>query len=269
MPILIKGSGSVKEPMLQSKSITPTGSGAWYSPDSGYDGFSSFTVGKRNASIVPSTGNAAASQVRSGKKFRSGGVLRTGTMKDVEAPIPGLITSFNSDNTKLTVEASYIPSVGYIADAEPKSLSKEVAIPQSDDTQYACTVLTDYVNAWNDDGLPYINIYVSTSSYSGKTLKYIILSARSDLRTWSTSENQPLMCAVHVDVAADKAYTTEIIPDNTFGQYGIATISNVSSSSNGVLWYTVSVDDGDTTTIQFRFSDSGLALTYNYMLIYQ
>lgn len=268
MPILIKGSGGMKEPVLQSKSITSTGNGAWYSPDSGYDGFSSFTVGKRNASIVPSTGNAAASQVRNGKKFRSGGVLRTGTMKDVDAPIPSLSTSFNSDNTKLTVTASYIPSVGYIADAEPKSMSKEVAIPQSDDT-HACTVFTDYVNAWNDDGLPYINIYVSTSSYSGKTLKYIILSARNDLRTWSASENQPLMCVVHVDVAADKAYTTEIIPDNTFGQYGIATISNVSSPSNGVLWYTVSADDGGTTTIQFRFSDSGLALTYNYMLIYQ
>lgn len=269
MPILFIGSGGMKEPVLQSKSITPTGSGTWYSPGSGYDGFSSFTVGKRSAPIVPSTGNAAASQVRNGKKFRAGGVLRTGTMKDVDAPIPSLSTSFNSDNTKLTVTASYIPSVGYIANAEPKSMSKEVAIPQSDDTQYACTVFTDYVNAWNDDGLPYINIYVSTSSYSGKTLKYIILSARSDLRAWSTSANQPLMCAVHVDVAADKAYTTEIIPDNTFGQYGIATISNVSSSSNGVLWYTVSVDDGDTTVIQFRFSDSGLALTYNYMLIYQ
>lgn len=269
MPILIKGSGGMKEPVLADDSITPTGSGAWYYPDEGYDAFSSVTVGKRNASIVPSTGNAAASQVRNGKKFLSGGVLRTGTMKDVEAPIPSLSTSFNSDKTKLTVTASYIPSVGYIAGAEPKSISKEVAIPQSDDTQYACTVFTDYVNAWNDDGLPYINIYVSTSSYSGKTLKYIILSARNDLRTWSASANQPLMCAVHVDVAANKAYTTEIIPDNTFGQYGISTISNVNSPSNGVLWYTVSVDDGDTTTIQFRFSDSGLALTYNYMLIYQ
>lgn len=269
MPILIKGSGGVKEPVLQSKSITPTGSGAWYSPDSGYDGFSSFTVGKRSASIVPSTGNAAASQVRSGKKFRAGGVLRTGTMEDVVAPTPTLTTSFNSDNTKLTVTASYIPSVGYIADASEQSISKEVAIPQSSDAQYACTVFSDFANAWNDDGLPYINIYLSTSSYSGKTLKYIVLSARNGLQTWSTSANQPLMCAVYVDVAEDKAYTTEVIPNNTFGQYGIATISNVSSSSNGVLWYTVSVDDGDTTMIQIRFSDSGLAHTYNYMLIYQ
>lgn len=269
MPILIKSSGGGKEPVLADDSITPTGSGAWYYPDEGYDAFSSVTVGKRSAAIVPSTGDASAAQVRNGKKFRSGGVLRTGTMKDVIAPTPVLSTSFNSDNTKLTVTASYIPSVGYITDAETKSLSKEVAIPQSGDSQYACTVFTDYVNAWNDDGLPYINIYLSTSSYSGKSLKYIILSARNSTQTWYISANQPLMCAIHVDVAADKAYTTEILPDNTFGQYGISTISNVSSSSNGVLWYTVSVDDGDTTTIQFRFSDSGLAYTYNYMLIYQ
>ena len=112
MPILIKGSGGMKEPVLADDSITPTGIGAWYYPDEGYDAFSSVTVGKRSASIVPSTGNAEASQVRNGKKFRSGGVLRTGTMKDVDAPIPSLSTSFNSDNTKLTVTASYIPSVG-------------------------------------------------------------------------------------------------------------------------------------------------------------
>ena len=33
MPILIKGSGGMKEPVLADDSITPTGSGAWYYPD--------------------------------------------------------------------------------------------------------------------------------------------------------------------------------------------------------------------------------------------
>lgn len=276
MPILIKGSGG-KEANLQSKSITPTGSGKYYYPDDGYDAFSSFTVGKRAASYVPTGGNASVSEVRSGKKFYSGGTLKTGTMADVSMPNPSIIKSFNTDKTILNVSSSFVPPVGYITSSSvgTHSLSTSVDVPVPDELQNECMfeissptssdirseTYYDYEIEWLDE---------SGSDYSaayGKTLKYVIISGSYGVNGgYGGGSEKQIAASIFFDAVNKKATIVGFCGTASYnGKFKTTTYSSIETFGEKDVYYR-ELSDG-TRDLWFR----NMCVCSSYMItkIYQ
>lgn len=271
MPILIKNN-SVKEPILQSKTISPTGEGTWYYPDEGYDGFNSFTVQKRSAATTPTTGNATKAQVRYGKKFMSSGVLRTGTMQDVTPPFPSIETAFNEDNTKLTVTSKYSLAVGYVSSTGTNTATKTISIPES--THDTCTSLFKEGSVYEDfggSGNHAVKIILSDSeaeTISNKTLKYVFATSSYAPGTWGISADEPILSGISIDVSSNSAHLTSVYPLDTTGRVYASTISNITSSSNGVIYFE-NISTSSEHYIVLQFKGIAVAIKYNVILIYQ
>ena len=96
MSIQVFRAGS--SPSLQTKTVTPTTSTTTYSPSSGYDGFSNFTVNgdnnlisgniKSGVSIFGINGNYSANLVGTDKLSVSGGGNKIRTLKFTANSIP-------------------------------------------------------------------------------------------------------------------------------------------------------------------------------------
>ena len=90
---------------------TATSNGSVTIPEGYHNGSGKVTVNVASSSTIPSDGNAATSDVRSGKTFYSGGSKKTGTMSTVTLGTPSIAVSSSG---LITAEVTHSSS-GYVA----------------------------------------------------------------------------------------------------------------------------------------------------------
>lgn len=232
MPILIKGSGSKRDPFLTTGSCSASessfGTGHWHMVPSGYDGFKTFTVAERSAATTPSGGTAYAKQVRKGKKIYARNTLITGTMEDTTASDITLSKSLNSDGTKLTITASYTPTVGYLSSAV--SVTKpDIYVPQSNQyADYECM----YFSTPNTTVPTSHRLNIPTTTFDGKSLKYMILVGTSECSQMYIGET--CMTSLCVDFSADIGYETFVYGSGELYDIGHRGINGICTSATGI-----------------------------------
>lgn len=188
MPIIFKGSGN-KKPKLYDGYFSSYTSSYDYTPNSGYDGFSSVYV--YGYSPYYTDGNASQSDVRSGKTFYSDGYSKTGNMSDVTLPSPSVEHSFSADKTQITFTVSYTPpSTGYNSSATQKTNTTYIDMPET--TIQGAVFQSGTITPTTSTYQGATHWWLSFPLVSGKTLKHVAVTRTS--RAYSRKGSLLIQC---------------------------------------------------------------------------